>query len=73
MSDVRICVNCEHHRYDDQGRWIVQKHRCVHPNHSQLDVVTGEWCVGRPMAHDIRLDEDKCGYVGKWWTAKEAP
>lgn len=63
------CATCKHYgrnlnniRKDAYGYVSIPPPYCYHPN-TPVDLVTGG---SETWAHDMRLDNDKCGESGAW-------
>ena len=38
----KICINCKHHVYIDNGYWESEKHRCAFDKESSINLITGD-------------------------------
>lgn len=67
MKD-KLCINCLHF-----ASTFFFKHykevSCTNEklNMEDINVVTGDFLKIKEMCLDVRLDENLCGWEGKWW------
>ena len=67
MKD-KLCINCSHYANTFLFNHYKQVY-CLNEklNTPEVNVVTGEFLKIKEMCLDVRLDENLCGWEGRWW------